>query len=109
MASAGWNPGMGSEGAGALARSLAAEFPIRPPLGNHGAMSPADAATPRPGPNALSPGAPLRVLTDRNLGRAIPYGVRIAAAWSWRLCLILLFGATLIWLLGHISFLLIPI
>ncbi|CAI3794652.1 Putative transport protein [Pseudarthrobacter sp. MM222] len=55
------------------------------------------------------PAAPLRVLTDRQLDRDIPYGVRIAAAWSWRLGLILLFGGTLIWLLSHISFLLIPI
>ena len=72
-------------------------------------MTPADAATPRPASNAPAPGAALRVLTDRKLDRDIPYGVRIAAAWSWRLGLILLFGATLIWLLGHISFLLIPI
>ncbi|WP_442960699.1 AI-2E family transporter [Pseudarthrobacter sp. MM222] len=72
-------------------------------------MTPADAAAPHPGSDPAMPAAPLRVLTDRQLDRDIPYGVRIAAAWSWRLGLILLFGGTLIWLLSHISFLLIPI
>jgi predicted PurR-regulated permease PerM len=72
-------------------------------------MTPADAATPHPGSDPATPAAPLRVLTDRQLDRDIPYGVRIAAAWSWRLGLILLFGGTLVWLLSRISFLLIPI
>ncbi|MDQ0851186.1 putative PurR-regulated permease PerM [Arthrobacter sp. B3I9] len=72
-------------------------------------MTHADAAAPHPGSTPATPGAPLRVLTDRQLDRDIPYGVRIAAAWSWRLGLILLFSATLIWLLSHISFLLIPL
>jgi predicted PurR-regulated permease PerM len=72
-------------------------------------MTPADAAAPHSGSEPTTPGGPLRVLTDRQLDRDIPYGVRIAAAWSWRLGLILLFSATLIWLLSHISFLLIPI
>jgi predicted PurR-regulated permease PerM len=72
-------------------------------------MTPADAAAPHPGPDPAAPAAPLRVLTDRQLDLDIPYGVRIAAAWSWRLGLILLFGGALIWLLSHISFLLIPI
>ena len=35
--------------------------------------------------------------------------MRIAAAWSWRLGRILLFGGALVWLLSHISFLLIPV
>lgn len=52
---------------------------------------------------------PLRVLADRELDRDIPYGVRIAASWAWRLGLILLVGGALIWLLSRISFLIIPV
>ncbi|MBT2248506.1 AI-2E family transporter [Pseudarthrobacter enclensis] len=62
------------------------------------------------GPSAAqAKAAPLRVLADRELDRDIPYGVRIAAAWSWRLGLILLMAGTLIWLLSHITFLIIPV
>lgn len=39
----------------------------------------------------------------------MPYGMRIASAWAWRLGLILLVGGALVWLLGRISFLIIPI
>jgi hypothetical protein len=63
-----------------------------------------DAAT---GPAATA--APLRVVTDRELDQDIPYGVRIAASWAWRLGLILLVVAALIWLLSKISFLIIPV
>ncbi|MCQ6269771.1 AI-2E family transporter [Pseudarthrobacter sp. R1] len=52
---------------------------------------------------------PLRVLTDRELDKDIPYGVRIAASWAWRLGLILLVGGALVWLLRGISFLIIPV
>jgi len=67
-----------------------------------------DATQSRPAP-APATAAPLRVLTDRELDRDIPYGVRIAASWSWRLGLILLMAGTLIWLLSHITFLIIPV
>ncbi|SDT04802.1 Predicted PurR-regulated permease PerM [Pseudarthrobacter equi] len=67
-----------------------------------------DATQSRPSP-APATAAPLRVLTDRELDRDIPYGVRIAASWSWRLGLILLMAGTLIWLLSHITFLIIPV
>jgi predicted PurR-regulated permease PerM len=60
-------------------------------------------------PAAAAPAAPLRVLTDRELDQDIPYGVRIAASWAWRIGLILLVSAALIWLLSKISFLIIPI
>ena len=82
-------------------------------------MTPADDATPTdhsaiPQPAAHTAGrdgaAPqLRVLADRELDRDIPYGVRIAASWAWRLGLILLVGGALIWLLSRISFLIIPV
>ncbi|WP_354235640.1 AI-2E family transporter [Arthrobacter sp. UYEF3] len=39
----------------------------------------------------------------------IPYGVRIAASWAWRLGLILVVAGALIWLLSKISFLIIPV
>src|SRR6478736_5657566 len=50
-----------------------------------------------------------RVRTDREIDQDIPYGVRIAAAWAWRGGLILLVIGLLVWLLSHVSFLIIPI
>ncbi|MHC6591029.1 AI-2E family transporter [Arthrobacter sp. C152] len=67
-----------------------------------------DNATQAEQPSA-APAAPLRVLTDRELDMDIPYGVRIAASWSWRLGLILLMAGTLVWLLSHVTLLLIPV
>ncbi len=52
---------------------------------------------------------PSRPRTEREIEQDIPYGVRIAAAWSWRLGLILLVMGALVWLLGKISFLIIPV
>lgn len=50
-----------------------------------------------------------RVRSDRELDEDIPYGVRIAASWAWRVGLILLVTGGLIWLLSKISFLIIPV
>lgn len=80
-------------------------------------MTPAeDPVTPDPQlpvrqPAAPTPqaGPPLRVLTDRELDKDIPYGVRIAASWAWRLGLILLVAGALVWMLRQISFLIIPV
>lgn len=78
-------------------------------------MTPAeDAATsprhpPVEQPIATTTGAPARVMTDRELDKDIPYGVRIAASWAWRLGLILVVGGALVWLLSRISFLIIPV
>jgi predicted PurR-regulated permease PerM len=80
-------------------------------------MTPAeDPVTSDPQPPVRQPtappgqaGPPLRVLTDRELDKDIPYGVRIAASWAWRLGLILLVGGALVWLLRQISFLIIPV
>lgn len=47
--------------------------------------------------------------TDHELDQDIPYGVRIAAAWAWRIGLILVVGGALIWLLSRVSFLIIPV
>lgn len=39
----------------------------------------------------------------------VPAGMRVAAAWSWRLALVLIVSAMLIWLLSKVTILLIPI
>ena len=39
----------------------------------------------------------------------IPWGVRIAAAWGWRIIIILIVAGVLIWLLSYVSLLLIPL
>jgi predicted PurR-regulated permease PerM len=54
-------------------------------------------------------GAGERPRTDRELDQDIPYGIRIAASWAWRIGLILLVSAGLIWLLSRVSFLIIPV
>jgi predicted PurR-regulated permease PerM len=64
---------------------------------------------PRPAAPLAQAGPPLRVLTDRELDKDIPYGVRIAASWAWRLGLLLLVGGALVWLLRQVSFLIIPV
>ncbi|MBM6620322.1 AI-2E family transporter [Micrococcaceae bacterium RIT802] len=39
----------------------------------------------------------------------LPYGVRIAAAWSWRVAIIIGCTGLLLWLLSHVSLLVIPL
>lgn len=83
-------------------------------------MTPAKDATPDDPANTTSTARPLgrgpferleprRIRTDRDLEQDIPYGVRIAAAWAWRLGLILLVTGALVWLLAKVSFLIIPV
>ncbi|MHA7277277.1 AI-2E family transporter [Arthrobacter sp. HLT1-21] len=43
------------------------------------------------------------------LARNVPYALSLSAAWAWRVGLILLVAGGLIWLLGHISLLIIPL
>lgn len=62
-----------------------------------------------PGEGAVPAGNGPRIRTDRELDEDIPYGIRIAASWAWRVGLILLVSGALIWLLSKISFLIIPI
>jgi predicted PurR-regulated permease PerM len=52
---------------------------------------------------------PVRAPRERDLDQDIPYGVRIAASWAWRIGLILLVAGALVWLLSRISFLIIPV
>jgi predicted PurR-regulated permease PerM len=71
-------------------------------------MTPAKDATPEePVKATILP--PPRPRTERDLEQDIPYGVRIAAAWAWRLGLILLVIGGLVWLLSKVSFLIIPV
>lgn len=81
-------------------------------------MTPAEDATPsastpdRQAPDPARPvekSRPPRVQADRELDQDIPYGVRIAASWAWRIGLILLVAGALVWLLSRISFLIIPV
>ncbi|MDP5227398.1 MULTISPECIES: AI-2E family transporter [Arthrobacter] len=50
-----------------------------------------------------------RPTRGRMLDEDIPYGVRVAAEWAWRVGIILITGGVLIWLLSKVSFLLIPL
>jgi predicted PurR-regulated permease PerM len=67
-----------------------------------------DSTSPVPAP-APAPARPARGATDRQLDQDIPYGVRIAASWAWRIGLILLVTGALVWLLSKVSFLIIPV
>ncbi len=58
----------------------------------------------------MTPTPDAKTRSDRQIAEDIPYGgVRIAAAWSWRAGLILLMIGALVWLLGKVSFLIIPV
>ena len=60
----------------------------------------------------LPPGAGLespRIKEEQRIQDDIPWGVRIAAAWSWRVLIILIGLGTLIWLLSHLTLLIIPL
>ncbi|MDO5752788.1 AI-2E family transporter [Arthrobacter sp.] len=39
----------------------------------------------------------------------VPFGIHVAGAWAWRVGLILVVGAMLVWILGQISILIIPV
>ena len=71
------------------------------------ATSPADSGT--VSGTVTGPRSGSRARTDREIDQDIPYGVRIAAAWAWRAGLILLVVGVLVWLLSHVSFLIIPV
>lgn len=46
---------------------------------------------------------------QEKLAADVPYGIVVAAAWSWRLLLIITMSAVAIWLLSHVSLLVIPV
>ncbi|WP_026551487.1 AI-2E family transporter [Arthrobacter sp. H20] len=45
----------------------------------------------------------------RESARDVPYALSLGAAWAWRVGLIVVVGGVLVWLLGHISLLVIPL
>lgn len=47
--------------------------------------------------------------TDRNAAQELPLGVRVAAAWSWRLIAIGLACAALLWLIAQVRIIVIPV
>ena len=42
-------------------------------------------------------------------GEDVPFALRVSAAWAWRLGIVLVVGAGLIWVLSHFSLLIIPL
>ncbi|MFW0771233.1 AI-2E family transporter [Arthrobacter koreensis] len=42
-------------------------------------------------------------------GDDVPYALRVSASWAWRLGVVLIVSAGLVWLLGHFSLLIIPL
>ncbi|MDQ0029285.1 AI-2E family transporter [Arthrobacter bambusae] len=68
-------------------------------------MTPAQDATRISDPVSAVP----KPVPEHHIAQDIPYGVRIAAAWAWRVGLIMVVGGALIWLLGRVSFLIIPL
>ncbi|WP_028266394.1 AI-2E family transporter [Arthrobacter sp. MA-N2] len=73
-------------------------------------MTPGQDATPTADPiSAGQVTAGPGPLPEYRIEQDIPYGVRIAAAWSWRVGLIMVVAGALVWLLGKVSFLVIPL
>ncbi|NLS10325.1 AI-2E family transporter [Nesterenkonia sp. MY13] len=50
-----------------------------------------------------------RLSDEQRLREDIPWGVRIAAEWAWRVIIILIAVGVAIWLLGHVMLILIPL
>ncbi len=70
------------------------------PVTAHGTRTPANAAVEGPVPEHLAGSA---------TAEDLPYGVRIAASWSWRLIVIVVAVGIAVWLLSHVSLLVIPL
>ncbi|MFP5316562.1 MAG: AI-2E family transporter [Actinomycetes bacterium] len=56
-----------------------------------------------------APQSAFSVPLERAPGEDVPYALRVSAAWAWRVGLILVVSAALVWLLGQISLLVIPL
>ena len=63
----------------------------------------------QPRSDATKPKTSLSSRIQEKLAADLPYGVVVAAAWSWRMLLIIIMSAVAIWLLSHISLLIIPV
>ncbi|MCU1531268.1 MAG: family transporter [Arthrobacter sp.] len=71
-------------------------------------MKPVEDIAPR-NRSEYAPEASPHVRAEHELDEDIPYGMRIAAAWAWRIGVLLVVGGALVWLLRGVSFLIIPI
>jgi len=60
-------------------------------------------------PDGTEPQASLSSSVKEKLAADVPYGVIVAAAWSWRVLLIIVMSAVAVWLLSHVSLLVIPL
>lgn len=58
---------------------------------------------------AREPTTSLVSRVQEKLAADIPYGIVVAAAWSWRVLLIITMSAVAVWLLSHVSLLIIPL
>ncbi|GAA1665853.1 hypothetical protein GCM10010977_05470 [Citricoccus zhacaiensis] len=67
-------------------------------------------AVPGPQPETRVPD-PLLTAPDQanRVAADVPYGLTVAAAWSWRILLVLAMAGAGIWLLSHVSLLVIPL
>ncbi|GAA1116493.1 AI-2E family transporter [Citricoccus alkalitolerans] len=82
----------------------------RPESGIPDAPVPGLPEVPGPQPEARVPD-PLLTAPDQanRVAADVPYGLTVAAAWSWRVLLVLAMAGAGIWLLSHISLLVIPL
>jgi len=64
-------------------------------------------------PHARKVAAPKAVqaaaVRSHRAGDDVPYALRVSASWAWRLGVVLVVGAGLVWILGHFSLLIIPL
>ncbi|MFZ3416239.1 AI-2E family transporter [Arthrobacter sp. 3Tela_A] len=64
-------------------------------------------------PHARRVAAPRAVqaaaVRSHRAGDDVPYALRVSASWAWRLGVVLVVGAGLVWLLAHFSLLIIPL
>ncbi|REE02321.1 AI-2E family transporter [Citricoccus nitrophenolicus] len=82
----------------------------RPESGAPDAPGPGLPEVPGPQPEARVPD-PLLTAPDQanRVAADVPYGLTVAAAWSWRVLLVLAMAGAGIWLLSHVSLLVIPL
>ncbi|VXB03005.1 AI-2E family transporter [Citricoccus sp. K5] len=82
----------------------------RPESGAPDAPVPGLPEVPGPQPEARVPD-PLLTAPDQanRVAADVPYGLTVAAAWSWRVLLVLAMAGAGIWLLSHVSLLVIPL
>lgn len=71
--------------------------------------TPPTSSADQPASEAIKPKTSLSARVQEKLAADLPYGVVVAAAWSWRMLLIIIMSAVAIWLLSHISLLIIPV